>query len=95
MKESESLKNKEALQPYKSAIARYIRSSMVLHDVKYDDLVDKLTERGMVLTASNLRNKVSKGLFSADMLVILIEILGVEETAVSDILKQVHHDSDD
>ena len=92
MKESESLKNKEILQPYKSAIARYIRSSMVLNDVKYDDLVEQLANRGVVLTASNLRNKVSKGLFSADMLVMLIEILAVEETALVEILKQVPHD---
>lgn len=89
MKENESLQNKTALSPYKSAIARYIRSSMVLHDVKYDDLVEELAVRGITLTASNLRNKVSKGLFAADMLVVLIEILGVEEQALADILKQV------
>jgi len=93
MKESESLGNKAALSSYKSAIARYIRSAMVLNDIKYDDLVVALADRGVVLTASNLRNKVSKGLFSADMLVMLVEILKVEEVALIDILKQVHNDS--
>ena len=90
MKENESLSNKTALAPYKTAIARYIRSVMVLKNVRYDDLADTMASQGIVLTASNLRNKVSKGLFSADMLVMIIEALGVEEIALAEILKQVH-----
>lgn len=93
MKENDSLQNKAVLRPYKIAIARYIRASMVLQNLKYDDIVERLVQRGMVLTASNLRNKVSKGLFSADMLIILLDILEVEQSAVVDILKQVQYES--
>ncbi len=92
MKETQSLKNKTALAPYKAAIARYIRSQMVLKNQRYEDLSLALRQKGIELTGSNLRNKVSKGLFSADMLLIILELLDANEEAISEILKQVHHD---
>lgn len=92
MKETQSLKNKAALAPYKEAIARYIRSQMVLKNQRYDDLAIALRQKGIELTGSNLRNKVSKGLFSADMLLVILELLEASDSAVSEILKQVHHD---
>lgn len=90
MKHEQSLSNKEALTPYKNSISRYIRSVMVLKAVKYEDLVFQLTERGVVLTADNLRSKVSKGMFSADLLVAILECLGVEESALPEIIKLAH-----
>lgn len=92
MKETQSLKNKEALTPYKTAIARYIRAQMQLNGVRYEDLSVLLKTKGIELTGSNLRNKVSKGLFSADMLVIILELLHADDHALTDILKQVQHD---
>jgi len=93
MNEHDSLENKKILTAYKSAISRYIRSCMVLQDVKYDDLVIALADKGIVLTASNLRNKVSKGLFSADMFVVLLEILHMTDNPMEAILKLTHDQS--
>ncbi len=87
-----SLSNKAAFAPYKTAITRYIRSAMVLKGKKYDDLVIELEARGILLTADNLRSKVSKGMFSADLLVAIIDVLGAQENAMRDILKQVKND---
>ena len=75
-----------------TAITRYIRSAMVLTGKKYDDLVIELEGRGIHLTTDNLRSKVSKGMFSADLLVAIIDVLDVQENAMSDILKQVKND---
>jgi hypothetical protein len=92
MKQDQSLKNKSALSPYKIAIARYIRSAMVLQDKRYDDLVRELEQIGIYLTADNLRSKISKGMFSADMLAAIIDVLGIKDDAMREIMKQVHHD---
>jgi len=92
MQETQSLRNKAALTPYKAAIARYIRSQMVLKDLRYEELATALSGKGIELTGSNLRNKVSKGLFSGDMLVVILELLEADENAFSEILRQVHND---
>ncbi len=92
MEQTQSLNNKIAFAPYKTAITRYIRSAMVLTGKKYDDLVIELEGRGIHLTTDNLRSKVSKGMFSADLLVAIIDVLDVQENAMSDILKQVKND---
>ena len=92
MKQDQSLKNKVALTPYKTAISRYIRSAMVLQDKRYDDLVEDLHQIGVHLTSDNLRSKVSKGMFSADMLAAIIDVLRIEDRAMREIMKQVHHD---
>lgn len=92
MQQDQSVKNKTALAAYKTAITRYIRSAMVLQNKRYDDLVDDLSNIGIHLTADNLRSKVSKGMFSADMLAAIIDVLGIKEDAMREIIKQVHHD---
>lgn len=86
MNPDQSLKNKASLTPYKGAITRYIRAAMVLKGKRYDDLVLELEQKGIHLTADNLRSKVSKGMFSADLFVAIIDVLGIESLAISDIL---------
>lgn len=89
MDQNQSVKNRKAMTPYKVAIARYIRSVMMLRGIKYNDLADKLSEVGVVMTPENLRSKVSKGMFSADLFVAIVDVLNVQDTAVIDILKQL------
>ena len=67
MNQDQSIRNKAALKAYKQSISRYIRSAMVLKGIKYDQLIEKLAEVGVILSADNLRSKVSKGMFSADL----------------------------
>lgn len=88
MDQKQSLENHRALTPYKQAIARYVRASMALKNVRYNDLASALAERGITVTPENLRSKVSKCMFSADLLVAIIDVLGVEDSAVPDILRQ-------
>ncbi|WP_308367057.1 MULTISPECIES: DUF6471 domain-containing protein [unclassified Microbulbifer] len=88
MDRKQSLENQRALTPYKQAIARYVRASMALKSVRYSDLASALDERGISVTPENLRSKVSKCMFSADLLAAIIDVLGVEDSAMRDILKQ-------
>ena len=82
--------DKEALAPTREAMSRYIRSVMTLKNKSYPVLVCELETKGLVLTEANLRSKISKGVFSASLLIAIIEIIGVEETALCEILKIVH-----
>ncbi|MCJ8313346.1 MAG: hypothetical protein HRU38_12755 [Saccharospirillaceae bacterium] len=89
MHQDQSIRNKVALKAYKQSISRYIRSAMVLKGIKYDKLTKLLSDIGIELSSDNLRSKVSKGLFSADLLVAIIDVLEVEQQALPEILKQV------
>ena len=89
MDQNQSVKNRQAMTPYKQAIARYIRSAMMLKGLKYNDLTDRLAEKGVQMTPENLRSKVSKGMFSADLFVAIVEVLKVEDSALAEILKQL------
>ena len=90
MNQDQSIRNKTALKAYKQSISRYIRSAMVLKGLKYDQLAERLQLLGIHLTADNLRSKVSKGMFSADLLVAIVHVLDVQEQAMQEIIKQVN-----
>lgn len=56
-----------------------LKSEMKRHGVTYDGLVAKLGEIGVEDTAVNIRNKVSRGGFTAVFLVQCLEAMGVRE----------------
>ena len=93
MNQDQSIRNKAALKAYKQSISRYIRAAMVLNGIKYDQLTERLQQLDIHLTADNLRSKVSKGMFSADLLVAIIQVLDTQEQAMADIIKQVQQQS--
>ncbi len=92
MNQDQSIKNRQALAPYKQAISRYIRSAMALKGTKYNELTTELAKKGVIMTPENLRSKVSKGMFSADLFAAIIDALQVKEEAMSQILSQLDHD---
>lgn len=87
MKPEQSACNKVSLAPYRSATSRYIRSCMILRNKRYEDLAAALEAKGIVLSSDNLRSKVSKGAFAADLLLAIFEVLEVEEEALPQISK--------
>ena len=82
MKPEQSVTNKASLAPYRDSISRFIRSTLILKNKRYEDLASGLEQRGIVLTSDNLRSKVSKGAFAADLLMAIFEVLEVEEEAL-------------
>ncbi|BFM48999.1 DUF6471 domain-containing protein [Marinomonas sp. THO17] len=89
MSQDQNIKNRQVLSPYKLAITRYIRSSLALKGMKYEDLSVELSKKGITMTAENLRSKTHKGMFSADLFIVIIDVLGIDDTALAEILKQV------
>lgn len=57
---------------------RIIRAEMVRRDVSYADLSGRLAELGIELSEAALRNKVSRGGFSADFFLQALRAIGVE-----------------
>jgi hypothetical protein len=57
-------------------VKRLLRAEMARHGVTYDDLAEKLAAIGVRDTAVNLRNKVSRGKFSAIFLVQCLAAMG-------------------
>ena len=49
--------------------ARLLRAEMVRRDLSYADLAERLAAQGHATTEASLRNKVSRGTFSADFLI--------------------------
>ncbi|ASP37772.1 hypothetical protein CHH28_03375 [Bacterioplanes sanyensis] len=94
MKPEQSAQNKRNLAQYRMAISRFIRSAMILKNKRYEDLAAELELRGIVLTSENLRSKVSKGAFAADLLLVIVDILDMNDEALLQIQKLQREQSD-
>ncbi|MFT4655712.1 MAG: hypothetical protein ACJA0G_002582 [Kangiellaceae bacterium] len=70
-----SVNNKKSILPYAKATTLHIKKLMVEHEMTYDDIVAKLDQRGVVLSSSNLRNKVSGNALSAGLFFLMVEII--------------------
>ncbi len=76
-----SVKNKMSILPYAKGTSLHIKKLMVEHEITYDELVAKLEVRGVVLSSSNLRNKVSGNSLSAGLFFLMIEMITGELNA--------------
>jgi hypothetical protein len=70
-----SVKNKKSILPYAKASSLHIKKLMVEHEITYDEIVLRLEQRGVSLSSSNLRNKVSGNSLSAGLFFLMIEII--------------------
>ena len=70
-----SVNNKKSILPYAKATTLHIKKLMVEHEMTYDEIVEKLEKRGVVLSSSNLRNKVSGNALSAGLFYLMVEII--------------------
>jgi hypothetical protein len=89
MDPEQSIKNRLALEPYKLATTRYLRSTMALKGIKYNELSESLAQRGIEMTPANLRSKVSKGMLAADLLAAIVDVLEVKDNPIQEIIKLV------
>ena len=69
---------------YGERAKRVLRAAMVRRGIGYDELAEKLTAQGVPDTAVNLRNKVSRGKFTAAFLLAVCDALDVSELRTSD-----------
>lgn len=66
------------IQIREKAAARIIRSEMVRRGIEYEDLKKLLAEDGDQVTVASLRNKVSRGAFTAEFFLSVLAVMGVE-----------------
>jgi hypothetical protein len=59
--------------------ANLLKSELKRHGVKYADLVEKLAEIGVEEKEVNVRNKLSRGSFTAAYLLQCLEAIGAKE----------------
>ena len=89
MNPEQSINNRLALEPYKLATTRYIRSTMARKGIKYNELTESLSQKGIVMTPANLRSKVSKGMLASDLLAAIVDVLDVKDNSIQEIIKLV------
>lgn len=87
MTPEQSLQNRQALAHLKKALSLYLRSTMKLKQFDYKQLVAELELRGIELTESNLRTKISGGNIQGPLMILILHILGVEAQAMTEIGK--------
>jgi len=67
-----------------SLVKGLLRAEMARRSMTYDQLVDRLAEMGVHDTAVNIRNKVSRGGFSAVFLVQCLKAMGVRSLSLDE-----------
>lgn len=63
---------------------RMLRAEMVRRDISYEDLVQRLAEVGVKETSASLRNKVSRGSFTADFFLQALSAMGATSLRLAD-----------
>ncbi len=61
-----------------------LRAEMIRRQVGYDDLVKLLADIGVKETSANLRNKLSRGSFTAVFMVQCLKAMGVTSLRLDD-----------
>ncbi|MFC3122261.1 DUF6471 domain-containing protein [Agaribacter flavus] len=70
-----SVNNKKSILPYAKGASLFIKRLMVEHEVTYDEIVALLEKQGVILSSSNLRNKVSGNALSAGLFFLIVELI--------------------
>lgn len=70
-----SVNNKKSILPYAKGASLHVKKLMVEYEVTYDELVSRLEQRGVVLSSSNLRNKVSGNALSCGLFFLMVDII--------------------
>lgn len=67
---------------WEQSVARILKAELKRKGVTYSQLVEKLAEIGVEEKEANIKNKLSRGKFSAAFLVQCIEAIGEKEIRI-------------
>ena len=70
---------------WRNAVQRLLKTEMSRHDVRYQELSERLAAIGVEQSADNLRNKVNKGILGADLLLQIVSVLNVKSINSADV----------
>lgn len=68
---------------YEDQAANLLKAELKRHGLTYAQLVEKLENVGVSETERNIRNKVSRGKFTAAFLLACLDAIGVQSVTVS------------
>ena len=68
---------------WEARVKGLLKAELKRHNVSYAQLVDKLAEIGVVDSEPNIRNKLSRGKFTAVFLLQCLEAVGVKDLRLS------------
>jgi hypothetical protein len=72
----------DSLDPWSEKAKRILRSEMIRQGFTYDQLAQRLGEMGEAETAANLRNKMSRGRFTAAFFLQCLSALGRDQLRI-------------
>ncbi len=64
--------------------SKMLRTEMAKRKITYEDLVNKLQAIGVQINGGNLRVRVSKGAFSAALLIQCLRAMGIKSLSIED-----------
>lgn len=79
---------KSVATDWSAAAKGLLRSEMTRRGVSYSELVDRLAAIGVEESEANLRNKVSRGSFSAAFLVQCLVVMDVRSLALDHLIAE-------
>ena len=59
-----------------------VKAEIVLRNLSYSDVAEKLKELGIEETPQNLSNKISRGAFGADFMLQVLTAIGCDEIRI-------------
>jgi len=75
MQPSTSINNKKHIAAFAKAATLEVKGLMARTETRYEDLSALLSENGVELSASNLRNKISGYTLSAGLFLMIVSLL--------------------
>ena len=70
------MNNTKEMPDFKAMAKRAIKLALVRHDMTYGDLIARLAEHGIEEKEGALRNKISRGTFTAAYFLQLLWVMG-------------------
>ena len=67
---------------WETKVANLLKAELKRKGVTYSQLVDKLSDIGIVEKEANIKNKLSRGKFSAALMVQCLEAIGEKEVRI-------------
>ena len=86
------MQNTHSASDWRALVSRLIRSEMTKRNIKYEELSQKLEAQGTRQSASNLRNKINRGILGADLFIQIIVVMNVNQldrSALIEILNNI------
>ena len=74
---------------HRRIVSQTIRTEKARRGITFDQLSVELAKHGVIQSPSNLRTKASKGVMNAGLFLAILDVLGVDELRIPDLVKDI------